>query len=154
MCQHVLEKRQLRLCMRERMVICLFTLSSDSFYVLIIQNDTIKFWAFFIGSRFPFSLNSQSDCWNYIWCLVNRNNNIRSSKQYLLEVPKVKRQCYGARSFWCADLVEWNQLLPIELKVVPSLSIFKSKLKYITPFLNLQTWLYIYLFTKWKCHIF
>ena len=67
----------------------------------------------------------------YVCSLIDHKSNTRSlrpSSQYLLEVPRVKLQSYGARSFRYAAPVEWNQL-PIDLKVSPSLATFKSKLK-------------------------
>ena len=58
-----------------------------------------------------------------MWC-----RSLTSSSQYLLEVPRVKLKSDGARSFRYAAPIEWNKL-PIELKVWPSLALFKFKLK-------------------------
>jgi hypothetical protein len=53
---------------------------------------------------------------------------LRSAGQSLLHVPLVKASSYGDRAFGVAGPRLWNEL-PIELRTVSSLTMFKSKLK-------------------------
>ena len=61
---------------------------------------------------------------------LNRCNNskLRSSNMKLLKVPKSITKSYGDRRFSVADPKYWN-LLPKDIRLSPSLDIFKSKLK-------------------------
>ena len=54
--------------------------------------------------------------------------NLRSGKQLQLRVPHTRLKTYGDRSFEFAAAREWNKL-PLEIKLSPSLSIFKSNIK-------------------------
>ena len=53
---------------------------------------------------------------------------LRSSDRHLLNVPKTNKKTYGDRAFSAAAPRLWNSL-PLDLKISPSVSIFKSRLK-------------------------
>ena len=53
---------------------------------------------------------------------------LRSSAEYLLETPRSRLKTYGDRAFSVVGPTEWNQL-PLALRSLPSLSLFKSALK-------------------------
>ena len=50
---------------------------------------------------------------------------LRSSDRHLLNVPKTNKKTYGDRAFSAAAPRLWNSL-PLDLKISPSVSIFKS----------------------------
>ena len=62
---------------------------------------------------------------------INRCNNskLRSSNMKLLKVPKSITKSYGDRRFSVADPKYWN-LLSKDIRLSPSLDIFKSKLMF------------------------
>ena len=66
----------------------------------------------------------------YLQNKLNQCNNskLRSSNMKLLKVPKSITKSYGDRRFSVADPKYWN-LLPKDIRLSPSLDIFKSKLK-------------------------
>ena len=53
---------------------------------------------------------------------------LRSQHQHRLDPPKTRLKTYGDRSFQSAAAKEWN-LLPLYIKLAPSLATFKSNLK-------------------------
>ena len=53
---------------------------------------------------------------------------LRSNSKFLLSVPATRLKSYGDRSFSYAAASEWNKL-PINLRLSPSLQVFKAKLK-------------------------
>ena len=53
---------------------------------------------------------------------------LRSNNLQLLRIPKSSLKSYGKRSFSYGAAVEWNKL-PLDLRLSPSVSVFKSKLK-------------------------
>ena len=53
---------------------------------------------------------------------------LRSSAEYLLETPRSRLKTYGDRAFSVVGPTEWNRL-PLALRSLPSLSLFKSALK-------------------------
>ena len=53
---------------------------------------------------------------------------LRSEKLELLKIPKTRLKTYGDRSFQYAAAVEWNKL-PLDIRVSPSVTCFKSNLK-------------------------
>ena len=53
---------------------------------------------------------------------------LRFSDRHLLNVPKTNKKTYGDRAFSAAGPRLWNSL-PLDLKISPSVSIFKSRLK-------------------------
>ena len=53
---------------------------------------------------------------------------LRSSDRHLLNVPKTNKKTYGDRAFSAAAPRLWNSW-PLDLKISPSVSIFKSRLK-------------------------
>ena len=54
--------------------------------------------------------------------------NLRSQHEYRLNPPKTKLKTYGDRGFEAASAKEWN-ILPLNIKLAPSLTTFKSHLK-------------------------
>ena len=67
----------------------------------------------------------------YIAELVNMyipKKNLRSQHEYRLNPPKTKLKTYGDRGFEAASAKEWN-ILPLNIKLAPSLTTFKSHLK-------------------------
>ena len=53
---------------------------------------------------------------------------LRSSSQHLLQVPFTRKGFFGDRAFGVAGPRLWNEL-PLELRTVPNVTTFKSKLK-------------------------
>ena len=53
---------------------------------------------------------------------------LRSQHEYRLDPPKTKLKTYGDRGFEAASAKEWN-LLPLDIKLAPSLASFKTHLK-------------------------
>ena len=58
----------------------------------------------------------------------NPTRSLRSAEKYLLEVPKVRLKTYGERAFSVAAPKLWNAL-PLDIKLSPSVPVFKSRLK-------------------------
>ena len=48
--------------------------------------------------------------------------------EYRLDPPKTRLKTYGDRSFQAASAKEWN-LLPLDVKLAPSVASFKTQLK-------------------------
>ena len=67
----------------------------------------------------------------YLACLVVPHcpgRPLRISTQCMLDLPDSRLKSYGDRSFSFAAPTEWNKL-PLEIKLAPTVSSFKSKLK-------------------------
>ena len=56
------------------------------------------------------------------------SRNLRSTDKYLLRIPKTHLKTYGDRAFSVADTRLWNAL-PMDIKLSPSVSVFKNRLK-------------------------
>ena len=56
------------------------------------------------------------------------SRNLRSTDKYLLQIPKTRLKTYGDRAFSVSAPRLWN-VLPMEIKLSPSDSVFKNRLK-------------------------
>ncbi len=78
--------------------------------------------------------------------LYTPSRSLRSCNQALLVVPHVRLKCRGERAFSVAGPRLWNTL-PLEIRMAPSLSVFKSLLKAYLFFL--VYWLLFTVISKW-----
>ena len=60
--------------------------------------------------------------------IYNPPRSLRSAGKHLLEVLRVRLKTYGDRAFSVAAPKSWNDL-PLEIKLSPSVAVFKSRLK-------------------------
>lgn len=64
----------------------------------------------------------------YINNLLVRYEHLRSTDKYLLQISQTHLKTYGDRAFLVATPRVWNAL-PMEIKLRPSVSVFKNRLK-------------------------